>query len=224
MNYHNTRKTFHSVIQNRCIHSYCLTSVSSRHRTTMMKSKLSRVSIILFSILAVLSAAESTVNHYCPYFKNRAPSPQSNLENCKWFRDNACCLNHELRDIFSAITTPLKAASEECSKHTSYLMCYVCAPNQETFYEDERLTVCEEFCDRWYTSCQNAIWKGFIVKDLYNSSAEFCKARKFLVASKGDKLRGCYSLTVDENSASFLNMNKLVWIVVLTVAIWTGAC
>ena len=184
----------------------------------MMKSQLSRISIIIFYILAVLSTVVNAVNHYCPYFKNRAPSPQSNLENCTWFRDNSCCLNHELNEIFSAITTPLNAASEECSKHTSYLMCYVCAPNQETFYEDERLTVCEEFCDRWYASCENAIWKGYTVKNLYKSGAEFCDARKFLVASKDDIHRGCYTLTLAENLASSVNTSKLMWIIVFIVA------
>jgi hypothetical protein len=186
----------------------------------MMKSQFNRISIILLHFLAILSTTKSTVNHYCPYFKNRAPSPQNNLENCTWFRENSCCLNHELSEIFSTITTPLKEASEDCSKHTRYLMCYVCAPNQDTFYEKERLTVCEEFCDRWYASCKSAIWKGYIVESLYKSGADFCAARKFLVASKNDINRGCYTLTIEENLASFVTTSKLPWVIVFIAAIW----
>ena len=172
------------------------------------------MSLVLVEIFAVLSATEGAVKHYCPYFKNRAPSPQSNLKNCAWFRNNSCCLNHELNEIFSSITTPLQDATDECAKHTGYLMCYVCAPNQETFYEDETLTVCEEFCDRWYTSCKNAIWKGLVVQNLYKSGTEFCKARKFLVASKNNPNSGCYTLTIHENMTSSVRASKLIWIIV----------
>lgn len=185
----------------------------------MLNSRLLCTCIILFHTSAVLITAGSAVKHYCPYFKNRAPSPQRNLQNCTWFRENSCCLNHELNEIFSTISTPLQAPSKECSKHTSYLMCYVCAPNQEIFYEDERLTVCEEFCDRWYTSCGSAMWKGYVVKNLYKTGREFCEARKFLVASKDDKNTGCYTFTLHENLASSVSTSKLIWIIVLTVAI-----
>ena len=186
----------------------------------MMKPHLNQISIILPHILAVLSNVKSAVDHYCPYFKNRAPSPQSNLENCTWFRDNSCCLNHELNEIFLTITTPLEDGSEECLKHTNYLMCYVCAPNQDTFYEDERLTVCEEFCDRWYAACKNAVWKGYIVEKLYKSGADFCEARKFFVASKDDIGRGCYTLTIEKNLASFAHTSKLAFAIVFILAIW----
>lgn len=189
----------------------------------MLKSRFRFISFVLFSVLAVPTTADSAVKHYCPYFKNRAPSPQSNLENCTWFRENSCCLNHELSAIFSVISTPLQGASQQCTKHTNFLMCYVCAPNQETFYEDERLTVCEEFCDRWYGSCKNAIWKGFAVGNLYKSGAEFCEERKFLVASKNDNKRtGCYTVTLNENFANSVSTSKVIWTSAFIIAFWTS--
>ena len=200
--------------------SYATKAFSDR----MLNSRSRRICIFLLQIFTAQITAGGAVKHYCPYFKNRAPSPQRNLENCTWFRENSCCLNHELNEILSTITTPLKAASEECSKHTAYLMCYVCAPNQDTFYEEERLTVCEEFCDRWYTSCGNAMWKGYPVRNLYKTGREFCEARKFLVASKDDKTTGCYTFTLQENSAVVVNTSfKLTWFFALTVAtLWSS--
>lgn len=151
----------------------------------------------------VWCAKDSGTRNYCPYFKNRAPSQQTNLENCTWFRDNSCCLNEELNEILASTTISLQDSSSECSKHTTYLMCYVCAPNQNTFYRDETLTVCAEFCERWFTACINAKWKGFAIRSLYSSGREFCEARKFLIASKNDKRpESCYTFgkTVENNA------------------------
>ena len=183
-----------------------------------MKLNLSCIGIILLHVFAISTTAECASQHYCPYFKNRAPSPQINLENCTWFRENSCCLNHELNEIFSAITTPLKASSPACWKYTNYLMCYVCAPNQDIFYEDEKLTVCEEFCDRWYSSCKDGLWKGFVVRNLYKSGAEFCRARKFIVAEKNDLHKGCYTFKLKENLASFVSTNEQIWMIIVLVA------
>ena len=45
-------------------------------------------------------------------------------------------------------------------RYTNYLMCYICAPFQNRFYGQEKLTVCEEFCNAWYSACSTAILKG----------------------------------------------------------------
>ena len=172
-----------------------------KYRRWKMNSLLKAVFLVfLYHCIQLATTGLCMESHYCPYFKNRAPSPQSNLGNCTWYKENSCCLNHELNEILSTFRTPFEATTEECRKHTNYLMCYVCAPNQETFYENERLTVCEEFCTRWYEACKDALWKGFSVSDLYTNVTEFCLARKFLVASQSDTITGCYTLEADTTS------------------------
>lgn len=139
--------------------------------------------ILLATFVAFHAALAEGKNNYCPYFKNRAPSPQRNLNNCTWYKDDACCLQEELDIILNGIQ-PLVGASQECQRHTNYLMCYVCAPNQDTFYKDERLTVCDEFCGNWYSACSKARLKGIQIGSLYGTGAEFCQARKFLVKER----------------------------------------
>ena len=59
-----------------------------------------------------------------------------------------------LASVFSA------GATADCIAHTTELMCYICAPHQNTFYKLEYFHVCTEFCQRWYRACGSAIIKG----------------------------------------------------------------
>ena len=147
---------------------------------------VSHVIAALFLASVATSESDSSVANYCPYFKNRAPSPQPNLQNCTWYKESACCLQEELEIIFYGVP-PLEGASEKCQRQTNDLMCYVCSPYQNTFYKDEKLTVCQEFCDKWYSSCKEASLKGFQIKSLHSSGTEFCKARKFLVKEQSSQ-------------------------------------
>ena len=135
------------------------------------------------------SAFKSKEN-YCPYFKNRAPKPQPDLKNCTWYKEKACCLQTEIDLIFPLVLPPLGAA-DKCLRYTNFLMCYVCAPDQNLFYKDERLTVCESFCDKWFAACGTAKLKGMNVKDLFESGKDFCLTRKFLVESASEA--DCFS-------------------------------
>ena len=178
--------------------------------------------VLLYIGTVFVRAGQTADNHYCPYFKNRAPSPQTNLENCTWYKENSCCMNHELNSIFTTVSTPLRNASEACRLHINYLMCFICAPNQETFYQRERLTVCEEFCDRWYNSCKDALLKGFTVKGLYSDGTEFCRARKFLVASGMNKNTGCYTFPLNNNRRSSATAVKnTAWVIALLTLLGT---
>lgn len=58
-------------------------------------------------------------------------------------------------------------------------MCYICAPYQNSFYGQEKLTVCEEFCNAWYAACSSAILKGSVIGGLYTNGREFCEKRNF---------------------------------------------
>lgn len=115
---------------------------------------------------------------YCPYFKNRGPSRQENLGNCSWYKESSCCYDEEIEFAFRQLT-PLIGASGDCLKYLNYLYCYICAPNQNTFFKDFTLTVCREFCDRVYDSCKNAVLKGRKIKYIYKNGEQFCKGRRF---------------------------------------------
>lgn len=118
------------------------------------------------------------LGQYCPYFKNRGPSKQDNLRNCSWYSENSCCHDEEIDSAFRQLT-PLVSASGDCNQHLNYLYCYICAPNQNTFFKDFTLTVCEEFCDRVYSACKNALLKGRKIRNVYKNGKEFCKGRRF---------------------------------------------
>ena len=144
---------------------------------------------------------QAQTENYCPYFKNRAPSPQPDLKNCTWYRESSCCLQHELEIIFASKPPP-DGASEKCRRYMNYLMCYVCAPNQNVFYSfaQERLTVCEEFCNQWFDACGEAQLKGTKIQNAYKSGKEFCNARKFSVKEKDS--RECFSYDGDQGPKS----------------------
>ena len=167
---------------------------------------------------------QTVTKNYCPYFKNRAPSPQPDLKNCTWYKESSCCLQHELEIIFANIPPP-DGAGERCRKYMNYLMCYVCAPNQNEFYSfaQERLTVCEEFCNEWFDACGQARLKGTEIKKAYQTGKEFCDARKFSVKEKASKM--CFSYGGDDDTTSsatrkYLNITSIlfpcliVWIAV----------
>ncbi|XP_020900654.2 uncharacterized protein LOC110239284 [Exaiptasia diaphana] len=150
--------------------------------------------------------ADLPLENYCPYFKNRAPEPQPDLRNCTWYREKSCCLSKELDIILEDIPPPT-GANQKCLKMLNYLMCFVCAPNQNVFYKDERLTVCIDFCNELFDACGNAYLKGSKIRDFYLSGTDFCLSRKFKVSAEKDV---CYSpYNEDESSASSTQINVL---------------
>ena len=51
----------------------------------------------------LLPSSQNLPLNYCSFFNNRAPSPQINLKNCTWYKDNACCLQSEIESTFSKV-------------------------------------------------------------------------------------------------------------------------
>ena len=137
-------------------------------------------------------ANNSVVIQYCPYFQNRAPQPQPSLENCTWYKENACCLNEELSIVFSNLL-PMVGANGECLKVLNYLYCYICSPDQNTFFGRDMLTVCEESCNLVYSKCKDALLKGVHLGELYTNGTDFCAARKFLTGKA--KVGECFDFT-----------------------------
>ena len=51
----------------------------------------------------ILNDEYSKPLNYCSFFNNRAPSPQINLKNCTWYKENSCCLQAEIESTFSKV-------------------------------------------------------------------------------------------------------------------------
>lgn len=166
--------------------------------------------LLLFSIFCLvlinIVLAKTEDQQYCSFFNNRAPKAQPGLKNCTWFKDNSCCMQQEIEATFGRVK-PLKGASPVCLKYINYLMCYICAPNQNIFYKRERLTVCEEFCNVLYKACGSAILKGSLIGKLYRSGEEFCDSRRFIVSQES-----CFTFdpSMDINAAQPNQANILV--------------
>lgn len=185
--------------------------------------KVSRMSVILMLfIVTIANCGEVTkttaTENYCPFFKNRAPVPQSSLKNCTWYKENACCLQTELDLIFPQVLPPL-GASEKCLRYTNFLMCYVCAPDQNLFYNDERLTVCEAFCNKWFAACGDAKLKGMNIKGLFKSGKEFCQARKFSVDDTSSS--NCFSYDKKVESSALMNVPvlRVLWVAAIAAVL-----
>ena len=140
-------------------------------------------SICIYFVLHIVMAfsATSADLQFCSFFNNRAPKAQPGLKNCTWFKENSCCLQQEIEETFGRVK-PLQGASLSCQKYMNYLMCYICAPFQNIFYQGERLTVCEDMCDALYGACKSAIFKGSVIRDLYSNGVQFCRSLRFSVA------------------------------------------
>lgn len=174
---------------------------------------------IMKSVDFTLFSKTVTTQQYCSFFDNRAPRPQSNLKNCTWFKENSCCMQEEIDATFGRVK-PLPGASKACMKYMNYLMCYICAPNQNIFYSRERLTVCEEFCNGFYDACKSAILKGSIIRDLYSNGTQFCHSRSYEVSTVSKQNCFTFDVMLDDNLATrHSNSNVLIWLSLLVYII-----
>lgn len=204
--------------------------VDVHHSLLPRRAVLLNICVVIFVVSLPLVAGnkEITVGNkpklqYCSFFANRAPNIQLDLKNCTWFKENSCCRQREIDAIFSRVK-PLRGASPACQRYTNYLMCYVCAPNQNTFYRMESLTVCEEFCDVWYDACQTAILKGSVIKELYSNGSEYCDSRRFKVLPASTRKCFFFDAKQDKSTASDLIMSLIsLYLCMITTVIWGAA-
>ena len=179
------------------------------------------VSSWIYSVITVLQVFltlcvcdKNTTKEFCSFFNNRNPIPQPNLRNCTWFKENSCCKQEEIDATFGTVK-PLPGSSRECQRYTNFLMCYICAPYQNIFYSHERLTVCEEFCNAWYSACSTAILKGSTIGDLYADGKDFCLSRSFQTDTFINKNCFVVQSNFDINTSNLLMPN---WIYIYSVA------
>ncbi|KAL4239300.1 hypothetical protein ACF0H5_000117 [Mactra antiquata] len=160
---------------------------------------------------------------FCSFFNNRSPSPQTNLRNCTWFMQNSCCKQEEIDATFGTVK-PLPGSSPQCQRYTNYLMCYVCAPYQNMFYRHEKLTVCEEFCDAWYSACSSAILKGSVIGDLYTNGREFCEKRNYKCEPMQNQRCFFFDQSLDRLSASVTHKLGLTMLLTFVVIAMEFCC
>ncbi|XP_078691734.1 uncharacterized protein LOC144922049 [Branchiostoma floridae x Branchiostoma belcheri] len=176
-------------------------------RTGPPAGRLVSLSLVLISVLClvVITAGQEHISMipHCPLFSNRAPRKQHMLSKCKRYREEACCFQEEIDRFFPSVPNP-RGASKNCREHMTSLKCYICSPKQFLFYRNERVTVCEEFCNKWYDACFNASIEGERIGEWYSNGKQFCEGRKFSVMSAKAMEYDfqCYSYNYDDEQGN----------------------
>mgnify|MGYP001792158869 CR=1 FL=1 len=165
------------------------------------------IGVVILHLTGLIHCQEEL--QYCPFYNNRGPSPQPFLDNCTWYRDNACCKQEEITYGFANVKPP-QGASDRCLRQLNYLTCYVCAPTQYKFYINEYLYVCSEFCDNFYDACKDAILKGSVISNLYENGRQFCESRRFKVGDRSEDKCFYFSEDLVSNSARSLNSQYII--------------
>eukprot|EP00117_Sycon_ciliatum_P006330 scpid15815/ scgid3227/ VWFA and cache domain-containing protein 1 len=151
----------------------------------------------LLVTLALISLPTGSNGQFCSVFNNRSPTPQPGLRNCSWYRDSSCCRNEEIDSLFDTVVLP-DQANRRCRNLITYLMCYVCDPAQSNFYQQERLTVCDRFCDDVLEACADAVFGGSRLETRFGSDgARFCRELRFEVGTSAET---CFNLAEDRRT------------------------
>ncbi|XP_022337690.2 uncharacterized protein LOC111133518 isoform X2 [Crassostrea virginica] len=191
--------------------------------------------LITFILLYLIDSvkADSAVAEYhieksnkfpCTYFESsRFAVGVEGLINCTWYAPKACCKRTEVTSVFSGMP-PLYGASRECTNHMNYMMCYFCAPDQVNWYhkdKDRKVHVCTDFCKSVYHHCQEALFEGTRIGDIYQNGTSLCEAQNYHVI---DGKQNCFKF----DRSVFDHGNKInsikTWLVVLMLTFgryWT---
>lgn len=92
---------------------------------------------LLSSVLLFVHLALSTAK--C--IDGTDPVAQSDLRNCHWYSDSACCSNDSFdpnADGFP-VENPCKTLSDGCRDQLNLLTCFQCNPDQEQYYEPPKV-------------------------------------------------------------------------------------
>ncbi|XP_065176817.1 voltage-dependent calcium channel subunit alpha-2/delta-1-like [Sycon ciliatum] len=161
---------------------------------------------------------------FCSFFGNKSPSPQPGLRNCTWYKESSCCVNEEINSLFSQVRIPANS-NGNCSNYITYLMCYVCDPRQSNFYAQERLTVCEDFCNDLLSACQDARLQGVRLGTRYGTNGSaYCADRRFQVSSRTES---CFTLEESKRtlvaSSSLLKPSILLVLLLPLILVLSGS-
>ena len=166
---------------------------------------------LLLSLCALARSAKQ-----CPLIDtSRASAPNWGLRNCTYFRSDACCNAAEVEMalgpsmaqaglMLEAIDIEPSYSHLQCRNHIDYMMCFFCSPKQGSWSDvNGRVTVCAGFCNRIYTACARARWRGKRLHDLYANGRAFCEAQNFVVKAVGTDGYDAASLTAADNGECF---------------------
>jgi hypothetical protein len=166
---------------------------------------------LFLSLCAVARSAKQ-----CPLIDtSRASAPNWGLRNCTYFRSDACCNAAEVEMalgpsmaqaglMLEAIDIEPSYSHLQCRNHLDYMMCFFCSPKQGSWSDaNGRVTVCAGFCNRIYTACERARWRGKRLHDLYANGKAFCEAQNFVVKAVGTDGYDAASLAAADTGACF---------------------
>lgn len=136
------------------------------------------VRVLLLGLLVTLSNAS-----FCSYFGNREPGREPGLTRCTDYRGSSCCQPDEEDIGFNVDPIFNGGESSNCRRTVNLLRCWICHPQQNLFYKNETLTLCEGMCDRLLRDCGGAAWRDGRVYNYYRNGNEICKEMGFNVAS-----------------------------------------
>lgn len=165
------------------------------------------VYILLLGLLVAIANA-----NFCTYFGNRASSYEPRLTRCNTYRQNSCCRPDEEEIGFNVDPIFNGEESSDCQGTVNLLRCWICHPQQNTFYRDERLTVCEATCNRILQHCGGARWRDGHVRDYYGSGSALCREMGFNVDNSN-----CFDVSAARHTVAFTS--KLATLVTLFAGI-----
>lgn len=134
------------------------------------------VHILLLGLAATIARAS-----FCSYFGNREPGQEPRLMRCGGYRGNSCCQPDEEDIGFNVDPIFNGDEGSNCQGTVDALRCWICHPEQNTFYRNETLTVCESMCNRLLGDCGGARWRDGRVHDYYRTGFDLCKEMGFNV-------------------------------------------
>ncbi|EDO46522.1 predicted protein [Nematostella vectensis] len=170
------------------------------------------------SFLALSEGQQIIRASQCTYYgSGRVPEEAYSLSNCTWFRERSCCRHTEVTSVFKGMMA-LNEASQDCRNHMNYLMCYFCSPEQERWYKNSRLHVCESLCDAVYEKCKDSSFQGKEIGAEYSNGKEFCEAQFFHVVNSKDQ--ECFDFDSGLfGTASCLSTSSTVYVAVSLICL-----
>ena len=133
---------------------------------------------ILLGILVTTANAS-----FCSYFGNRKPGYEPDLRRCGTYRGNSCCQPDEEDISFNVDPIFHGQEGSDCQATVNLLRCWICHPQQNMFYRNEMLTVCEDMCNRMLGHCGGALWRDGRVRDYYGNGTALCREMGFNVSN-----------------------------------------
>ena len=125
----------------------------------------------------------------CPYWRDKAPEKQLYLQDCAEYNSVSCCTRAEAASIMETTDAWLenldgdRYGGEQCKAMLRRLSCWVCSPDQELFFVDGKLRVCERMCNTLLDICADTVFdhSESTFSDLFSSGTALCNHFQYTV-------------------------------------------